>query len=218
MSFETSFPDEIILEACQYLHPIDILLSFGGLNQRLNRTISDFIRHVHLSSIISYENYLFLLHTRVPSIWTSIESLTISNCQVPCLTTLFLDHTERLLPPNLKKLSLYHLNTNEIFNFVTRLINESSVEELHLECSDSNFAAEQELYGFKIAQILFYRHPTLKSVEIRGEMVFHLSHVSFLSLSNGDEPNVRKTLLFSSFGNHCSPRIEQRVPSSQIVE
>ena len=198
MSFERSFPDEIILEICQYLQPIDILLSFGALNQRLNRTISDFIRHTRLSSIISYENYLSLLHTHLPSIWSSIEALTISNCQVPCLTTLFLDHTERLLPPRLKKLRVHHLNTNEIFNFISRLINDSSVEELTVECSDSDFAAQQELYGFKIAQILFYRHPTLKSIEVRGEMVFHLSHVSFLSLSNGDDPHVRETPLTSS--------------------
>jgi hypothetical protein len=191
MSFETSFPDEIILSICRYLHPTDILLSFGGLNYRLNRTITDFIHYVHLSSIISYENYLYLLQITLPSIWSSIESLTINNCQISCLTTLFLDNTERILPPNLKRLTLLHLNTNEIYNFINRLMNKCMVEELIIECVDVDFADQQELYGYKIAQMLFFHHPTLKSIELRGEIIFDLSHLSFLSLSNSDDSNVR---------------------------
>ncbi|CAF4553249.1 unnamed protein product, partial [Rotaria sp. Silwood2] len=187
MSFERSFPDEIILEICRYLHPIDILLSFGGLNYRLNQTISDFIYHVHLSSIISYENYLHLLRIILPSIWSLIQSLKISNCQVPCLTKLFLDNTDNILPLNLKKLSLFHLNTNEIYNFINRLMNKTIIEELIIECSDIDFAKQQELYGFKMAQMLFFHHPTLKSIELRGDIVFDLSHLSFLSLSNSND-------------------------------
>ena len=195
MSFETSFPDEIILETCRYLHPIDILLSFGGLNYRLDRTISDFIHHIHLSSIISYENYLYLLKITLPSIWSSIESLKISNCQVSCLTTLFLTNTHNILPPNLKKLSLFHLNTNEIYNFVNRLMNKCIVEELILECTDADFTKQQELYGYKIAQMLFFHHPTLKSIELRGEIIFDLNHLSFLSLSTSEILNVRNNIL-----------------------
>jgi hypothetical protein len=189
MSFEASFPDEIILEICRYLHPIDILLSFGGLTYRLNRTISDFIHHTDLSSIISYENYLYLLKTILPSIWSSIESLTITNCQVSCLTTLFLANTDKILPPNLKRLSLFNLNTNEIYNFVNRLMNKCVVEELIIECTDTDFAKQQELYGYKIAQMLFFHHPTLKSIELRGEIIFDLSHLSLLSRNIS---NVRK--------------------------
>jgi len=195
MSFETSFPDEIILSICRYLHPTDILLSFGGLNYRLNRTITDFIHYVHLSSIISYENYLYLLQITLPSIWSSIESLTINNCQISCLTTLFLDNTERILPPNLKRLTLLHLNTNEIYNFINRLMNKCMVEELIIECVDVDFADQQELYGYKIAQMLFFHHPTLKSIELRGEIIFDLSHLSFLSLSNSDDFNVRNNFI-----------------------
>ena len=191
MPFETQFPDEIILEICRYLHPMDILLSFGGLNSRFNRTITDFIRHVHLSSIVSYANYLYLLRRFLPSIWSCIETLTISNGQVACLSTLFLDNTGRILPPNLKRLSLLQLNINEIYNFVSRLLNECLVEELTIECTDIDFIQQQELYGHKIAQILFIRHPTLKSIEFRGEIIFNLSHLSFLTLSNGNDLNVR---------------------------
>ncbi|CAF3866220.1 unnamed protein product [Rotaria magnacalcarata] len=189
MTFEASFPDEIILEICRYLHPVDILLSFGKLNNRLNQTISDFIRHVHLSSIISHENYLHLLRFTLPAIWSSIEALTISNCEVPCLTKLFLDNTENNLPPNLKKLCLFHLNTNEIYKFITRSMSNTMIEELIIECSDTDNAKQQELYGFKIAQMLFYHHPTLKSIELSGEIIFDLSHLSFLSLSNSDDSN-----------------------------
>ncbi|CAF1131970.1 unnamed protein product [Rotaria sordida] len=187
MSFEISFPDEIILEICRYLHPIDILLSFGGLNYRLNQTISDFIHHVHLSSIISYKNYLYLLRIILPTIWPSIESLKISNCQVSCLTKLFLDNTDKILPPNLKKLSLFHLNINEIYTFINHLMNKSIIEELIIECEDLDFVKQQELYGFKIAQMLFFNHPTLKSIELSGKIIFDLSHLSFLSLSNSND-------------------------------
>ncbi|CAF3448863.1 unnamed protein product [Rotaria sp. Silwood1] len=187
MSFERSFPDEIILEICRYLHPIDILLSFGGLNYRLNQTISDFIHHIHLSSIISYKNYLYLLRHIIPTIWSSIESLTISNCQILCLTKLFFDNTDNILPPNLKKLCLFHLNTYEIYYFINRLMNKSVVEELIIECTDIDCMKHQELYGFKIAQMLFFHHPTLKSIELFGDIIFDLSHLSFLSLSNSND-------------------------------
>jgi hypothetical protein len=192
MSFETSFPDEIILEICRYLHPIDIILSFSGLSYRLNRTITDFIHHIYLSSIISYNNYLYLLRNIFPSIWSSIQSLTISNCQLPFLTTVFLNTIENTLPPNLKKLCLYHLNINEIHSFICRLMNKSTVEELIIECTDIEFINQQELYRHQIAQMLFFHHPTLKSIELRGDIIFDLSHLSFLSLSNSDSSNVKK--------------------------
>ena len=194
MSFETSFPDEIILEICRYLHPIEILLSFGALNRRFNRTISDFIDHVHLTSVISYQNYLHLLRTILPTFWSSIKSLTINNCQVPYLTRLFLDNTEDILPPNLKKLSLFRLSINEIYSFVNRLINKSIVEELIVQCTDADYTKEQEPYGFKIAQMLLYHHPTLKSIDIYGDLVFDLGHLSFLSLSDNNDSNVRNVL------------------------
>lgn len=199
MSFEKSFPDEIILEICRYLHPIDILLSFGGLNHRLNQTMSDFIRHVNLSSVISHKNYLYLLRFTLSKIWSSIESLEISNAQVPCMTRLFLDHTETSLPPNLKKLTLLHLNKNEIYNYICRSMNNTKVEELIIECKDPDFAKQQELYGFKIAQMLFFHHPTLRSIELRGEIIFDISHLSFLSLSNSNDSEVRKVNLLLRF-------------------
>ncbi|CAF0969031.1 unnamed protein product [Adineta steineri] len=190
MSFEISFPDEIILEICGYLHSTDVLLSFAGLNHRLNRTISDFIHHIHITSMISYRRYLALLQITLPSIWSSIQSLTIDNSQIPCLTTLFLNNTQDILPPNLKRLSLYHLNTYEIYTFINRLMNKCIVEELIIECLDTDYTYQQELYGYKIAQMLFYHHPTLKTIELRGAIIFDLSHLSFLSLSNSDESNL----------------------------
>jgi hypothetical protein len=199
MSFETSFPDEIILEICRYLHPLDILLSLSELNSRLNRTISAFIRHVCLSSVISYKNYVYLLQMILPPIWPLIQSLTISNCQVPCLTTLFLDNTKPILPPNLKRLRLIHLNINEIYHFVNRLINQCVIEELIIECTDIDTTNQQELYGYKLAQILFFHHPTLKSIELRGEIIFDLCHLSFLSLSNHDKPDVRDIFLLIDY-------------------
>lgn len=197
MSFETSFPDEIILEICRYLHPIDILLSFSGLNHRLNRTITDFIHHIHLSSTISYKNYLYLLQINLPSIWSSIQSLTIQNCQIPCLTTIFLKTIENILPPNLKRLCLFHLNLNEICLFINRL-NVCRVEELIIECTDAEIIHECEYYRYQIAQILFFHHPTLKLIELRGDIIFDLSHLSFLSLSNSDDSNVKDLFLLSS--------------------
>ncbi|UJR37180.1 hypothetical protein I4U23_029888 [Adineta vaga] len=190
MSFEKSFPDEIILEICRYLHPIDIILSFAGLNHRLNGTISDFIRHIHLSSIISHEKYLYLIRTTLPSIWSLMQSLTIDNSQIPCLTRLFLDNTERILPTNLKRLCLFHLNTNEIYHFINRLMHQCVVEELIIECMDDDFVNQQELYGYRIAQMLVFHHPTLKSIELRGEILFDINHLSFLSLSNSDDLNL----------------------------
>ena len=190
MSIEI-LPDELLLQICRYLHPSDILLSFCGLNSRLNRTIGDFIRHVQFTSIISHDNYLYLLRTILPSIWSSIESLMIDNYQIPCLTGRFLGVIENVLPENLKRLTLLHVNLKDICDFITRLTSQCVVEELIIDCTDAEFARQQVLYGFKIAQMLFYRHPTLKSIDIRGDLVFDLSHLSFLALSNSEDSNVR---------------------------
>lgn len=185
------FPDELLLQICRYLYPSDILLAFCGLNARLNRTINDFIRHVHLSSVISCNSYLYLLRISLPSIWSSIESLTIRNYPIPCLTNVFLQTIEHDLPTNLKRLSLFHVNLHDIYQFVSRLTSKYPVEELIIDCSDPEFAKQQVLYGYKVAQMLFFQHPTLKSIELRGDLIFDLSHLSFLSLSNSEHSNVR---------------------------
>ena len=189
MSLEL-LPDEILLEILRFLHPAEILLTFFGLNTRFNRTIADFIRHVRFNSMISYRNYLDLLEQILPSISVSIESLTISNRFVPCLTTLFLDYSQRIFPENLKKLAIFHLTINEIYNFLQRLADHRTIEQLVLHCDDFDFVQQQDLYGFKIAQFLFYRHPTLKSIELCGNLLFNLDHLSFLSLTTTEETNV----------------------------
>jgi hypothetical protein len=183
-------PDEIILDICRYLSPSDILLSFCGLNSRLNRTITDFIRHIHLSSMISHENYLYLLRVSLPSIWSAIQSLAISNHQIPCLTRVFLDTIEQNLPINLKRLCLFEVNLEDIYEFINRLMVKPTVEELIIVCKDSDYLKQQVFYGHKIAQMLFYHHPTLKSIELRGDIIFDISHLSFLSLSNTEDSNV----------------------------
>ncbi len=188
-------PDELILEICRYLYPSDILLSFCGLNYRLNRTISDFIHHVHLSSMISHENYLYLLRTSLSSIWSTIQSLTISNHQIPCLTRVFLETIGNVLPVNLKRLSLFQVNLNDIYQFINRLMMKCAVEELVIDCKDIEYAKQQVFYGYKIAQMLFFHHPTLKTIELRGDIIFDLSHLSFLSLSNSNDSNVRTNLI-----------------------
>jgi hypothetical protein len=71
-------------------------------------------------------------------------------------------------------------------------MNKSTVEELIIECTDIEFINQQELYRHQIAQMLFFHHPTLKSIELRGDIIFDLSHLSFLSLSNSDSSNVKK--------------------------
>ena len=200
MSTDQTFehlPDELLLQICRYLNPMDILLAFCGLNARLNRTICDFIRHVHFSSVISYNSYLYLLRNSLPSIWSSIESLTISNDPIPCLTSVFLQTIEHDLPTNLKRLSLFHVNLHDIDQFITRLTSKHQVEELIIDCAGSECAEGQVLYGYEIAEMLFCRHPTLKSIELRGDPIFDLSHLSFLPLSNRKGSDVR-IIAFSS--------------------
>lgn len=200
MSTDQTFehlPDELLLQICRYLYPMDILLAFAGLNARLNRTISDFTRHVQLSSMISYDNYLYLLRNSLPSIWSAIESLTIRNDPIPCLTNVFLQTIEHELPKNLKRLNLFQVNLHDIYQFVIRLTRKCQVEELIIYCADPEFAKGQVLYGYEIAEILFCQHPTLKSIELRGDPIFDLSHLSFLPLSNRENLEVRFIVLFS---------------------
>jgi len=190
MSTFEILPDEILLELCRYLHPYDILYSFTNLNQRLTQTITDFSQQISLTSILSYDRYLNLFQTILPTIWSNIHQLTIDNSEVSCLSTLFLRvFQQQYLPSQLKKLSLLNVNTYEIYRFITEFLPHTSIEELIIDCTDEDAVKQQELYGYKIAQTLFFHHPTLKSIEIHGSMIFDLNHLSFLSLSNADESN-----------------------------
>jgi hypothetical protein len=184
MTFEDSFPDEIIVKICRYLHPIDILLSFSGLNARLTRTIDDFIRHVHLSSIISYKNYRELLRVCIPSIHSSIRSLTISNRHVPCLGKLFLENCVELRQWNIRKVSLSSVTITDIYGFVSQLTYRMGVEEFVIECRNVGFEPQQDWYKNRIAQLIFLYHPQLTSIELRGDIVFNNNDLWFFPSSD----------------------------------
>ncbi|CAF3075709.1 unnamed protein product [Rotaria socialis] len=81
-------PDEILLEICVYLKPYDIINSFGQLNSRLERTISQYrhdadLHHLTFSQFYRWSNHL-LSYTA-----TSIVNLVVSNWNSPGQIYLF---------------------------------------------------------------------------------------------------------------------------------
>ena len=81
-------PDEIILEICLYLRPIEILDGFGQLNQRLDRSISQYRRHldIHHLSLNEYRRWYSHL---LPNTAKDIISIVLSNWNSPGQIHLF---------------------------------------------------------------------------------------------------------------------------------
>jgi hypothetical protein len=111
-------PDEILLEICIYLKPFDIINSFGQINSRLERTISQYRRdadlhHLTLNQFQRWYNH-HLSYTA-----ESIVNLVLSNWNSPGQIYLFNQLTKHYfsldqLFPNIKQLRLIDFTNNDI--------------------------------------------------------------------------------------------------------
>ncbi|CAF1162391.1 unnamed protein product [Rotaria sordida] len=111
-------PDEILLEICIYLKPFDIINSFGQLNSRLERTISQYRRdadlhHLTFSQFQRWSNHL-LSYTA-----ESIINLVVSNWNSPGQIYYFNQLTRNYnslheLFPNIKQLRLIDFTNDDI--------------------------------------------------------------------------------------------------------
>jgi hypothetical protein len=111
-------PDEILLEICIYLRPFDVINSFGQLNNRLERTISQYrhdadLHHLTLKQFQQWYDHLRLYTAE------SIVNLVISNWNSPGQIYLFNQLTKNFsslceLFPNIKQLRLIDFTHNDI--------------------------------------------------------------------------------------------------------
>ena len=111
-------PDEILLEICRYLRPLEVIEGFGRLNGRLDRTISQFRRNldVHHLTLKQYQRWSahFLPYTA-----RDIVSLVLSNWNSPGQIYLFNQSIERYaslrqLFPSITQLRLIGFHRNDI--------------------------------------------------------------------------------------------------------
>lgn len=111
-------PDEIILQICIYLRPIEIVDAFGQLNDRLNRTITQFRYHsdTHHLTLTQYQRWCSHL---LPFIAESIGTLVLSNWNSPGQISLF-NHiigkyrSLHEFLPNIKQLRLIDFSNEDI--------------------------------------------------------------------------------------------------------
>lgn len=111
-------PDEIILEICLYLRPYDVLLSFGQLNQRLDRSISQYRRYldIHHLSLNEYQRwYSYFL----PFIAKDVVTVVLSNWNSPGQIRLFNESIDQYgslyeLFPRIRKLHLISFHNDDI--------------------------------------------------------------------------------------------------------
>ena len=119
--FETSLPDEIILNICHYLSWFDIIIAFYNLNTRLNRTISGYFKDVFIGNNcqlkqFQYGCYLLLSHRS--SLFCHIRTLTISNRGSPLAGKYFLLHFPIEEMIYLEKLTLIAFTGDEILSYL----------------------------------------------------------------------------------------------------
>ena len=119
--FETSLPDEIILNICHYLSWFDIIIAFYNLNTRLNRTIGGYLKHVSIGNncqLKQFQHGCSFLLCHQSSLFFHIQTLTISNRGSPLAGKYFLSHIPIKNMINLKKLTLNEFTGNEILSYL----------------------------------------------------------------------------------------------------
>ena len=97
-------PDEILLIICKYLSQYEIITAFFGLNNRLNRTISQYLQ----SLVLSTENNFNLSGSRqlLSMIGPYIQSLTIKH--------IHLSPVDISLASNIQELTFMHIQPDPI--------------------------------------------------------------------------------------------------------
>lgn len=136
-------PDEILLEICSYLSPLDILYSFDQLNSRLRCTIQEFHSQQDLSSCSWQEFYRLACPMFVRSFAEGLNKLTLSNETCPGQIRLF----EQSLGPEtiherfiqLKSLKLIEF-ANDNIHLLAKIF---ELEELDLEFNSHESLTEE---------------------------------------------------------------------------
>ena len=111
-------PDEIILQICLYLRPLEIVDGFGQLNDRLNRTITQFRYHsdTHHLTLTQYQRWCTHL---LPFIAESIVTLVLSNWNSPGQIVFFNQTIGKYRSlheflPNIRQLRLIDFSNDDI--------------------------------------------------------------------------------------------------------
>ena len=111
-------PDEILLEICVFLRPFDVINSFGQLNSRLQRTISQYRHDVDLHHLTLKQFQRWFDDLLVPTA-DYVVNLVISNWNSPGQICLFNQRTKHAtalcqLFPNLKQVRLIDFTNSDV--------------------------------------------------------------------------------------------------------
>jgi hypothetical protein len=127
-------PDEMLLEICKYLLNAHVLYSFYGINERLNRCIADYYRHIYLTDI-TFDQSRHLCRSIIPEIGCQIHSILISNCRSVLQGKIFLQyfsHQMSKIFPNLRKLILICFAGDELDIFLNTLIDLNNLDQIEI--------------------------------------------------------------------------------------
>lgn len=108
VSIFEELPDEVLLDICKYLRGADILYSFYRLNDRLNRTITHYLKNVNLMSV-SHQQFEYSVSKVLPSIGDRIRTFILNG------------NWETIICQRLHSL-LFHSPFSDLFPSLERLI------------------------------------------------------------------------------------------------
>jgi hypothetical protein len=110
MSLEM-LPDEVILIVCSYLSQFDILQALNDLNYRLNCTISDYRKHLHLTKI-SIDQFNSVCQMLLQSsLGMTMRSIVLSNEKLVLKQLLLFEKQMRPVELNLPNLEALTINS-----------------------------------------------------------------------------------------------------------
>ena len=188
--FETSLPDEIILNICHYLSWFDVIIAFYNLNTRLNRTISGYFKDVFIGNnchLKQFQHVCSLLFSYRSSIFNHIRTLTISNRGSPFAAKYFLSHIPIQEMIYLEKLILIAFTGDEILSYLDLIENAGKnmfqhLVKLHIydpqrvnnkpQAIHDSLEEQKEYESTIINRILTGNNYQLKSIMIDGDNIY----------------------------------------------
>lgn len=133
-SFE-ELPDEIILHIHEYLSNADILSAFFNLNQRINRIITQFYRHLNFNGI-KYKQLNSILLDILPHIGSHVKTFVLNGNLLNFISKKYhsinFDTNLSLIFPNLQVLTLEYFTDEHLLELINNIKHFSQLVKINI--------------------------------------------------------------------------------------
>lgn len=173
-------PDEILLIICRYLSQVDILDSLLNLNQRLNRTITNYREKIFLSHL-SYNDFYHLINDHLPNLAFNVNYLYINNCSMLNVGKIFEEKFSKIDQefPQLTELIFHQIDIETLENLSWRFNTMKCLYELIIDIAEERLLSMPILFDEFLCGKLFSQSNTFQSLKLNlNKYQFNLQSIT----------------------------------------